>query len=372
MSVLEPLPLPLEALPEGIRRFAKADAPGPAKMMAARGVAPVKGADLVALLLQLSASSEQGIASTANKTLTDLPMAVLSGACAAEFHPSLLHGLAEHFSSRDELLELLVRNPQVADETLTTIAKAASETVAELIAVNQQRLLSAPKVIEALYHNKNTLMSTADRLVELAVRNEVELTGIRAFKEHAEAIRGQLIPEPDDEPLPDDEFFRAAQAQDADDADVLEKDETEGTETVKSKYVPLRQQISGMSISGKIRLAEMGNKAARQLLVREPRRIVAMAAVRNMNEGEAAQTAASKEVGDDVLRFIGTKREWLSHYDVKRNLVNNPRTPTGIALRFVPHMRDNDLRSIARSRNVPVPIKNAAKQRWERKQKGRK
>ena len=43
-----------------------------------------------------------------------------------------------------------------------------------------------------------------------------------------------------------------------------------------------------------------------------------MAAVRNMNEAEAAQAAASKEVAVDVLRFIGFKKEWLSHYEVKR------------------------------------------------------
>ena len=99
-----------------------------------------------------------------------------------------------------------------------------------------------------------------------------------------------------------------------------------------------------MTTSEKVRMAEVGNAAARAILVREPRRLVAMAAVRNMNEAEAAQAATSKEVAVDVLRFIGFKKEWLSHYEIKRSLVFNPRTPTGIALRFIQHMREHDLK----------------------------
>ena len=53
--------------------------------------------------------------------------------------------------------------------------------------------------IEKLYMNKSVRMSTADRLIELAVRNGLTL-GIPAFKEAAEAIKETLITEPTDEP----------------------------------------------------------------------------------------------------------------------------------------------------------------------------
>ncbi|MDH4282921.1 MAG: hypothetical protein OEV36_09745, partial [Myxococcales bacterium] len=48
------LPLPLDAVPEGLRRFADPNGPAAARMMAAKGLVPVKGRDLVMLLVQLS------------------------------------------------------------------------------------------------------------------------------------------------------------------------------------------------------------------------------------------------------------------------------------------------------------------------------
>ncbi|MBW2225281.1 MAG: hypothetical protein JRF54_13920, partial [Deltaproteobacteria bacterium] len=44
------LPIPLDAVPEPLRRFADPNGPTAARMMAARGMVPVKGGDLVLLL----------------------------------------------------------------------------------------------------------------------------------------------------------------------------------------------------------------------------------------------------------------------------------------------------------------------------------
>ena len=69
------------------------------------------------------------------------------------------------------------------------LARTGSETVTELIATNEDRLLHHPRIIELLYLNKRTRMSTADRLIDLAVRNGLTLTGIPAFKEAAAALQ---------------------------------------------------------------------------------------------------------------------------------------------------------------------------------------
>ena len=333
---------------------------------------PVKGADLVTLLVQLSADPDPAVANSAKETLTGVPEGVVLGACSAPLHPAILDGLVRQFTGRDDALSKLAQNSALADETLVHLARTGSEGVTEIIAVNQQRLLGVPKVIEALYHNRNTRMSTADRLVELAARNDVTLTGVKSFQEHVEAIKGELLSEPSEDPLPSDDGFKEALEADSDDLEAIERDKADDSETLKDKFKPLRFRIANMSTSEKVRLAEVGNAAARAILVREPRRLVAMAAVRNMNEAEAAQAAASKEVAVDVLRFIGFKKEWLSHYEVKRTLVFNPRTPTGIALRFIQHLREHDLKTLARSRNVPMPVKTAANQRYQQKQRGRR
>ena len=59
---------------------------------------------------------------------------------------------------------------------------------------------------------------------------------------------------------------------------------------------------------------------------------------------------------------MASKRDWIKHYPVKLNLVQNPKCPIEHALRFLQHLRPTDLRAIERDRNVPNAIGRAAKQ----------
>ena len=363
------LPLSTDALPESLRRFGSPDAPAPARMMAAKGLVPVKGHDLVLLLLQLGADADPGLAKAAGGALDKVPEAMLHAACEAEVHPSFLDALAARYRSREGVLGRLAANKATADATMAELASHASEAVTEIVATNQQRLLGAPALNEALYKNKNTRRSTADRLVELAARNGVDLQGIPSFKYHVEAIQGQLSPEPTDEPLPSDRMFMEALAEDGEDTGAVELDAADGSETVKEQWKPLSFRIRDMNLGEKIRLAVVGDAAARALLVRDPNRIVAMAAISSptMRDNEAAAIAHSKEVSDDVLRYIGNKKEWLKSHEVKRALLFNPKTPIAISMNFLSHMRPNDLKILARSRNVPSALKTVARQRLQAK-----
>ena len=86
-----------------------------------------------------------------------------------------------------------------------------------------------------------------------------------------------------------------------------------------------------------------------------------------MTESEAASIAQSRQVSEDVLRVIGSRREWLSNYELKRALVGNPKTPVGISMRFLSHLHASDLRDLSRSRGVPTALKTAALQRLDKK-----
>lgn len=369
MSAPPRLPLPADQLPEKIRRFGDPAAPKAARSMAARGLVPIQGANLLMLLTQLAADPDEEIASAANGSLTKMPPQVIVPACQAELHPSAVDSLADIFRKKDDVLEALVLNAGMTDHTLERVARAASESIGELIATNQERLLRAPEIVEALYKNKNVRMSTADRLIELCARNGVELTGIPAFQAHAEAIKGQLIPEPSDEPLPSDIAFQEAAAEGADE-DAFDIDIVEKTEEVKDKFKPLSFRIQQMTIAEKIRLTTVGNAAARGMLVRDPNRLVSHAAISSasMSAAEATGIAYSRNVSDDILRYIGNRKEWLRSYEIKRALVTNPKTPIGISLRFLGHLRANDLKALSRSRGIPGPLKTAAKNRMQKKE----
>ena len=364
MLPIPKLPIPLDAMPEALRRFADPKAPTPAKMMAARGMVPVKGGGLVTLLVQLSADADSQVSESAASTLGGLPENVLLPVCNEDLHPAVFHELALRFSSNDEVLARLASNHSVSDATIAKISARCPERITEIISVNQQRLLGAPEIIEALYKNRNTRMSTADRIIELAARHHVELNGIPMFEELKKAIQGQLIPEPSDEPLPSDQLFANALAED-DEEDAVERDKFDGTEETKEEFIPLQSKLRSMNVGEKIRMALLGNAATRSILVRDPNRVVAMAAISSpaLSESEAKNAAQSREVSEDVLRYIGRKREWLRSYEIKRHLCNNPKTPIAISMTFLNHLRRNDLRALARSRGIPGPLKQSAKRR---------
>lgn len=367
-----PLPLTVDLIPPSIRRFCDPAAPGPARLMAARGMVPIKGIEQVALLLQLSADPDAALAKTAAETLDKLPDNVLHPASEGALLPSFLDRLAEHFREREDVLERLAANPLLDAGSLEWVALRCSERVSERIAVNEQRLLSAPHVIEALYRNKNTRMSTADRLIELAARNGVVLD-LPTFEAHVAAIRGQLIAEPSEEPLPSDVDFATALAEDDDnpEAIVAVDDEQAVEDEVKERYLPLMMRIRQMTSSEKLRLAMVGNACARAFLVRDKNRTVAYATISSpsMQEAEVLPIVRSKEVGEEIIRYVGNRREWTKSHEVKFALVFNPKTPVGIALRFISHLRDDELKTLSRSRNVSQPLKSAALQKIAAKEK---
>jgi len=366
----------LTSLPVPAQKALAADAPRPLRVLAARGVVPgLKPHEIVQVVSVLSHDADPELSRTAEATLKALPQPILEGALSSDLPGSVIDDIGRAYLNEHGVLERLLRMPRMQPATLQFLAQSADEKSGELIATNEQLMLSNPEVIEKLYMNKRVRMSTADRLVELAVRHDLELS-IPAYKEAALAIKNELIPEPTDEPSYDDILFgeteRVATETDpllAEDEDAYEVDD-EGEEHLRQKFVPLHVLIGQLTITQKIRRAMLGNAVERLLLVRDSNRLVAQAAVKspNMRDGEAIQISASRAVSEDVLRIIAQNREFVRHYQVKLNLVSNPRTPLTFAARLLPHLRDNDVRNLTKSKNVSGAIVQAARQQLQRKQ----
>ena len=367
----------LSSLPPAAQKILGPGAPAKMQMMAARGIVPgLKPADIVLVIARLSEAADAEVAKTARATLGKLPPPVLNGALQADLDPFVIRKMATAYVGNLDVLEPLVRMPRVDGEALGALAESADEKLGEIIAVNEKTLLENPIVIEKLYMNKRVRMSTADRLLELAVRNNIELD-IPAYKEAAAAIQNELIPEPSEEPTFDDVLFKETTEEGerielGEDEDTHEHDD-EGEEKVKDKCIPLFAKIAQMTVTQKIRTALLGSSTERLLLVRDPNRMVAMAAVQSplLRENEALQISASRSVSEEVLRVVARNRELTRSYQIKRNLVTNPRTPFTFASQLIPHMRDNDLRALAKSKNVPSAIQSACRRQLSRKKAGK-
>jgi len=383
----------VSVLPPNAQKILDPNGPAPLKGMAAKGLAPgLKPGETLAVICALSLGTDTH-AETAKKTLANLPLPLLNGALAGEVQSGVLDVIGPVYAKDANLSEKILHHPSILATTVAAMAAVCTEFVAELIATNEELLLKHPAIIEKLYLNKNTRMSTADRILELAVRNGVDCPGIPAFDQAKRAIEGELIAEPSEEPSFDDVQFNDAKKL-AKEFVLAEGEDTHtlnpetGKEEVVDKARPLHAIWADLRPPHKIRLLTLGSvktteddgsetehsfdmKAIRMLGVRDPNPLVAVAALKapGMSDGEVVRISAMRNVSEDVLREIANSKEWTRVYHVKFNLVGNPRTPFGFSSKFVMHLRDNDLKTVSKSKDVPGAVQTAAKQQLSRKGK---
>lgn len=368
-------------MPEGLssqaRRVLSKEAPPQMKMMAASGLAPLPPVDMIKILYYFGFGADQALSDKARESLSRLPEALVLTALAQPLGAHVLDGLARLLGDREDATEKIILNQTTDGETIAWMTvKIRSERLLEIVASNEQRLLRHPQIIEALYMNKACRMSTVDRVIELAVRGGLELDGIPTFAEAKAAIQGQLIMEPDDEPAPEDMEFQSllfdeeVQKLDGEKVDeILEMIESgqieEGVDPDEhNRVATIQASISGMSVSHKIRMAMLGNASQRAVLIRDANKLVTMAVLKSpgIAESEVIVFSKARSLPEEAVRYIAHRKEWTKAYQVKLNLVNNPRTPLQEAMRFLNHLRPTDVRALERSRDVPKAIVNAAKQ----------
>src|SRR4029079_1526343 len=112
-----------------------------------------KTADLVELLYLLLADVDPAVAGPAGATLAALPgEEMLPIVKDRETPPAVLAWALQGRSERD-LLEAVLQNPTLPDEAVEAAASGLPEKLAELVVINQVRLLRRTSLLEALESN---------------------------------------------------------------------------------------------------------------------------------------------------------------------------------------------------------------------------
>jgi hypothetical protein len=327
----------------------------PAKMMAARGMAPIaRPVDLAAVFYQLALDSDAIVRETATRGAGEIPEGILRAALAdTATDARVLDFFSTRVRSRPALIEAIVLNRTSADETIAAIALNAEARLVDIIATNEERLLRHPEIIGAMYMNKLARMSTVDRAVELAVRNKVRVPGIPAWEEICKALleSGKRDTTPPADQASDAEFARVL-------ADGIARD---GQETRDEEAGDV--DWNDRTIPEKIRLVTIGGSQQRSKGIRDAKLVVAMAAAKapGVNENEARKWAGNHALARQVIAYIAGHREWTQHYDFKFLLVQNPKCPVTDAMKFVLHLREKDVRTVARSHGIPAPVVTQAR-----------
>ncbi len=336
----------------------KALGPGPGRMMAARGLVPLPPGEQVAVLYQLALDVEFG--SAAIGTAKGLPEKVVAGALAdPRLDPRVVDFVADYVLDKPAAFEAIVQSPTAADETIARLAGKANASQVDRIAANEQRLLRFPDIIAAMYLNKHARMSTVDRAVELAVRNNVRVPNLPAWDEIARALEKA--------PPSDDELFaQAIEDASGDDSHITQGDPNAEDDPDHPAATPdekKTQRYEDMTIPMKIRYVMTGNGNARAKGIRDSVKIVALAAIKSpaVTEFEAKSYAGNQALAEDVIRYIAGRREWTKNLQVKRALCRNPKTPINDVAKLLPFLLEKDLQNLARSKGVPSAVAAQAK-----------
>ncbi len=332
-------------------RYARRDAPRDVRMMAARGALPLPPTELATVLFALMHDPDAEVKSTARESLEGLPESVMDPVLGGKCHPALLSHLAHTFKDDTQRIERLALNLATDDQTIAFLATLPCKRVVDIISNNQERMLRAPEIVESLGSNPLTGRAVIERILtflglDLPDDNPHDPETREVSVSEAEAALRAV--------LGDDlgEFARSL-VEESDNDDEIEADSS----------VNLHALIQQMSIFQKVKLARLGNKEARGLLIRDRNKVVAVAAVSSpkVTDNEAVAFSQSRNICDEVLRMISTNRSWTRNYQVKLALVSNPKCPQAAAMKFLNFLQDPDLRHLMKSKDVPQVISTHAR-----------
>ncbi len=385
-----------------VKAIISGSAPPQACLAAARGMLPLPQLDLLEVLVHLAKSSETEIATNANKTIENQDSATLYNIL---LEPETASPILDFFATKanlsEKLYEAVLANPNTSDEAVAKFARQTQNgTLLELIALNQQRLIRVPAIIDSILANPHRTVDADRRASETKreffekergaqqIANELRARGKDAAAEFIEnAEFADTLDDPDSVSTDDALFFASfieSSDSEVDDSwlssefieDFYEETPEERQAIVNkiigefssedddltSEKISAISRILKMGMKDRVKLASKGDREARTILIRDPNRIVSQAVVNNpkITEQEVEKIAVMRTVPEDVLRQIAINRKWARNYMIMHNLARNPRMPIGNVISILTRLQLRDLVGISKNRNVSDAVRKQA------------
>jgi hypothetical protein len=337
-------------------KYVQRDAPVEARRMAARGALPLEPVELATVLFALTHDPDTEVKTRATESLAQLPEHVALPVLEGPSHPALLSHLAHVHRESEAHCERIALNAATDDSTISFLASLPLRRVIDIVSNNQDRLLRSDEIVEALGANPLTGRAVIERiLIFLGVAEEGEEDDLANVDDiSSDAAEAAVLA------LLGDDMGDVALH--------LTSEEDIEDEELSSN---LLAAIQKMSVMQKIKLARIGGKEARSLLIRDRNKIVATSTIKSpkITDTEIVTIAKSRNVSDEILRLIARNREWTKNYQIRSALATNPKCPQAEAIKFLNYLQDRDLRSIMKSKDVPSVISTHARRILSKKGK---
>ena len=380
-------------------------APRPAQLAASRGILPLPQNDLLEVLVAFTNKNDAELAENARNTLASQDAAQLSTLLkSGEIAPPILDYFAAQDSLPAEIHETILTNPNTPDTTFIKFARRTKNgELLELISFNQQLLIQTPAIIDAIVSNPFRTAEAERRATETKreffektrgaqqIANELRAQGKTAAAEFIEqadfaanlsdapsavdlsfedAILLAEHIEVSDSETDDswlslefiEEFYEESEEQRASIVNKILGELSAEDDDISGDRISMINRIMRMGMKDRVKLAMKGDREARNILIRDPNRIVAQAVINNarITEQEVEKIAAMRAVPEDVLRQIAINRSWARNYPIVHNLARNPRTPVANVISILTRLQLRDLNALSKNRNVSENVRRQA------------
>lgn len=388
-----------------VKAIVTGTAPRPAQLAASRGILPLPQNDLLEVLVAFTRKNDAELAENARNTLASQDTNQLGILLKSnEIAPPILDYFAAQENLPTEIHETILTNPHTPTAAVVKFARQTKNgELLELISFNQQLLIQTPAIIDAIINNPYRTAEAERRAVETKreffektrgaqqIANELRAQGKTAaaeFIEQAEfaanlsdvpsaidlsfedaILLAEHIEVPDSETDNSwlslefiEEFYEETEEQRESIVNKILGELSAEDDEISGDRISMINRIMRMGMKDRVKLAMKGDREARNILIRDPNRIVAQAVINNarITEQEVEKIAAMRAVPEDVLRQIAINRNWARNYPIVHNLARNPRTPIANVMSILSRLQLRDLNALSKNRNVSDNVRRQA------------
>ncbi len=325
------------------------------QILAAKGSLPFSQEEILPILVSFLSVDDNELSSLSRKTLLEFPRHLLLNYIKEEKCTQDELDILAYSIEDDGILSAIAGSKNVKDSTLIFLARQGSELIQEIIITNQARILSNPKILDALEENQKLSSAVRRRIIEIReeffekkakfvpqiTEKEAKEMGITE-QEYIDLFESFHI-----ENLPEDQLFSTI--------NLPAEPQTEEQQSILL-------QILKMTVPEKIQLALKGSQEARGILICDSSKLVREAVVKSpkITDQEICSVASNRSIDEDILRYIGNNRKFIRKYPIVKNLCFNPKTPVGVTLNLLNRLTKKDLKDLANEKNVPDTIQKMA------------
>jgi hypothetical protein len=326
--------------------------------LAADGMLPILPEELMALQVRLAVAGDPQITARARKSLASLEIDWLRRVLREESDPEVLtyYSLAEH---NRLVREVALQNRHLPALAIERVAPEADAEIQEILLLRQDLLMENPELLDLLAANKALTPYSKRRIDEYRQHlfGEDDSAPKQAGSSgplDGRSLVASLLEE--DEDLSEEEAEELMGEVDR----VLAETEAEGEVDEQTKLN--EGQIRAFPVAVRMKLARGASRTVRGILLKDPNPQVAVSVLQGaaVTEMEAEQISSNRHVCDEVLTEVSRRREWVRKYTIVHNLVKNPKTPAGIAIKLLSRLSVRDLGRLRTDRNVADAVRQTA------------